>query len=205
MAFLTSTQRSNRRFHSARAFCLFWLLAHAALIELKMTARGQALSYTQTPARYKVEAVFLYNFAQYVDWPQQAFNSDSAPFVIGVLGTDPFGKMLEDVTRNEKINGHPFEIRRFQRADEAVSCHILYISESEEKRMREILAAVRGRPVLTVGETEGFVAQGGMIRFVLGGSRLRFRINVDSAKESQLTISAKLLRLADVGGAQKDH
>jgi hypothetical protein len=147
---------------------------------------------------YEIKAVFLYNFAQFVEWPPEAFPDKSAPLVIGILGADPFGAYMDDVVRGETVNGRPFVIRRLARAEEVDGCHILFISNSESGHLDEILDSLKGKSVLTVGEMDGFSKFGGMIRFVTENNKVRLRINVTAAKTAGLKISSKLLRPAQI-------
>jgi hypothetical protein len=148
---------------------------------------------------YQVKAVFLFNFAQFVEWPAGAFSSPDAPLVIGIVGDDPFGPFLAEVIRDEKPGGHPLQIRRFQSVEQA-DCHILFISRSENSRLQPLLAKLAGKPILTVSEIENAARRGVMIRFITESNRIRLRINPDAAKRAGLTVSSKLLRSAEIVG-----
>ena len=158
--------------------------------------------WAQLPREYDVKAVFLYNFVSFVNWPDSAFPDAKAPFVIGVLGTDPFGPVLDEVVASEQAKNRPLMVRRMTRVDEAVGCHILFISASESRRVPEILRKSAGKPSLLVGDFSGFAEAGGMVGFRMEGSRLKLDINVDAARAANLTISSKLLRVARVIGKE---
>lgn len=147
---------------------------------------------------YEVKAAFLFNFARFVEWPTNAFNSPQAPLVIGILGTDPFGAALNEIVRGEIVNGHPLIIQRYRNIEEVQTCHILFISSSEARRLEQIFKSLRGKNVLTVGESDGFAHSGGIIRFIADQNRIRFRVNLDAARAAELTISSKLLRAAEI-------
>jgi hypothetical protein len=165
---------------------------------------GPAVSAPVAPSReYQVKAVFLFNFAQFVDWPPAAFAGAEAPLVIGVLGEDPFGNSLDEVTRDETVGRHKLTVRRYRRVEEIETCHVLFISRSEAARLAEIFTALRGRSILTVGDAEGFAQNGGMIRLLMENNKVRLRINVAAAKAASLTISSKLLRPAEIVGTGK--
>lgn len=149
---------------------------------------------------YQVKAVFLFNFAQFVEWPPTAFATAQTPLVIGVLGEDPFGPFLEETVQGEKIGGRELAVRRFRRIEEVDACHLLFIGGLSNDEQEEALAALRTRGTLTVGESESFIAQGGMIRFFTENNRIRLRINPDAAKRAGLTISSRLLRPAEIVG-----
>ena len=145
----------------------------------------------------ELKAVFLFNFAQFVEWPAGAFPNADAPLVIGVLGADPFGKTLDDVLRNERARNRRLALERYKRLTEIEQCHVLYISKSEQAHMDEILNAFRNKPVLTVAETQDFARDGGIIQLITD-RKVRLRINLKAAKAAGLTISAKMLQLAEV-------
>ncbi len=147
-----------------------------------------------------VKAVFLFNFVQFAEWPPEAFSDAQSPIVIGVLGEDPFGRALDDVVRGEVVGSRQLVVERFRRIEEIKACHILFISPSETEKYEQIFARLHGRPILTVGDTEGFATRGGMIRFLTEQNRIRLRVNVGAARAAGLTLSSKLLRAAEIIG-----
>lgn len=149
-----------------------------------------------SPTEYQLKAAFLFNFVKYVDWPAESFAGPEAPFVIGVLGENPFGRELENTLRNKTIGGRPLVQKLVATVEDAKGCHVLFISTSESKRFREIFTRLQSTSTLTVGETEKFLDAGGMINFVIEGKKLRFQINAEAAKNAGLRISSKLLSLA---------
>lgn len=148
------------------------------------------------PTAQQVEAVFLYYFSQFVDWPAGAFADERSPIVIGVLGNDPFDGTLDQAVAGERVNGRPIVVRRLKSIADAAGCHILYISSSEAAQLPQILSALKGRNVLTVSDLDDFVRSGGMIRFVLIDEHVRLLINAPAAQAAGLTLSSKLLRAA---------
>jgi hypothetical protein len=162
----------------------------AALLLSASAARAQ----TQ-PSEYQIKAAFIFNFAKFVEWPTNALPEASSPIVIGVLGENPFGDNLEKTMRNKTVEDHPLLIKHFQSASDASKCHVLFISDSEKEKLPGILKALDGSSVLTVGEMDGFSEKGGMIGFVIEGTKIRFRINNDTATKAGLKISSKLLSL----------
>lgn len=167
----------------AIAAIMFWSLLFCA---------PDAAAQKQATAN-QVKAVFLYNFTQFVTWPPQAVQN--GPFIIGLLGGDPFGSYLDEVVAGEKVNGHPIVIRRYANASEIGNCHILFVHQADPK---EVMRQLRGRSILTVGDTEDFLSEGGIIRFSIQQNKIRLQINAASARNAQLSISSKLLRLAEV-------
>jgi YfiR/HmsC-like len=150
------------------------------------------------PLEYKVKAAFLFNFAKFVTWPPETFRDPRDPLALCVFGADPFGGDLDAIVAGERLEARPLEVRRVNRLDDLRSCQIAFFSRAEAGRLPEILASLRGSNVLTVGESKRFAEQGGLIRFVLDGKRVRFEVNLDALERTRLTVSSKLLRVAQV-------
>jgi len=204
MEFLTALFPAGIR--RARTGLTRWLVGLLlALFPAAPTAVAATSPASVPLPEYQVKAVFLFNFAQFVDWPAKAFPDASAPLIIGVLGDDPFGAYLDELVRNEKIGDRPLIVRRFKRAQEITECHILFVSRTPAGQFDRIAADLRERSVLTVGDTENFSRQGGMVRFATENGKIHLRINVESAKASGLTISSKLLRWATIVTKEKDQ
>jgi hypothetical protein len=155
---------------------------------------GQAAA--PTAGEYQFKAVFLLNFVQFIEWPTAVHAATNSPITIGIVGEDPFGSALEEALRGETVGGHPLRAQRFTPEDDLSSCQVLFISSSEKARFNSLLAKLKGCPVLTVSEVEGFAQSGGMINFVIEGKKLRFQINPKQAALAGLKVSSKLLRLA---------
>ena len=154
-------------------------------------------------SEYQLKAVFLFHFAQFVEWPATAFSKPNAPFVIGVLGKDPFGADLDDVVRGETIDGHPLIVERYHDVRQIRDCQILFIPATELVDLDEILTALKGRSTLTVTDANDKQPRGVMIGLITQDSRIRLRIDVEAAKASNLTISSKLLRPAEIVGTAR--
>lgn len=147
---------------------------------------------------YQVKAVFLFNFAQFVEWPANTFPEENSPIVIGVLGQDPFGSYLDETVQGEEVNGHPLAIQRFHLSSEIKDCHILFIHRNMVPKLERVLKDLEGKKILTVSDGNNFTKQGGMVRFVTENNKIKFRINLEAVKASDITISSKLLRLAEI-------
>jgi hypothetical protein len=159
-----------------------------------------ALAVPQAPSEYQVKAVFLFNFAQFVEWPQESFAAADAPFSICVVGKDPFGAHLDEAVRGEAVQGHPLAVRRYGKAAQVDSCHILFIGGSNLGELDGILATLEGRSILTVSDIDRSAERGAIIQFSSDRNRLRLRINIDKAKSAGLVLSSKLLRPAEIVG-----
>jgi hypothetical protein len=171
-----------------------WFLAVGLAFLLARPAAAQTVRASAS----EVQAVFLFNFAQFVDWPAEAFPDPQEPLVIGILGKDPFGSFLDETVRGETIRGRAFRIDRYRRLDEVKGCHILFVSRSENKRLKDILAALKNRPVLTVSNGDDLDQPGGIIRFILEEKKVGLSIDLEAAQAARLTFSSKLLRSAAI-------
>lgn len=158
----------------------------------------------ESASEYQVKAVFLYNFSHFVEWPPQAFTTPNEPFVIGILGDDPFGARMDEAVHGELINQHPLVIRRFRSAADVGNCQVLYIDRSESAHLKPILAALDHRNTLTVADLDGSAGHGVMIELTTENNRIRLRINAEAAKAAGLTISSKLLRPAEIVAGVRD-
>ncbi|MDF2454189.1 MAG: YfiR family protein [Cytophagaceae bacterium] len=170
-------------------------------IKISLLFAGILILSAQTPStrEYQLKAVFILNFTQFVEWPPNSFSSPQAPLVIGVLGKDPFGNYLEEVLSNEKINGHALVAHRYKSMEDIEKdCHVLYINLSESGKNEKIITNLKGVSILTVSDNPDFLKQGGMIRFYTKDNKIQLQINPEAAKSANLTISSKLLRLAEV-------
>jgi YfiR/HmsC-like len=152
-------------------------------------------------SEYLIKAGFIFNFAKFVDWPPTTFAQPDSPIVIGILGTDPFGAIIDQIVQDKKIGGRGFVVKRLKWGTDLKDlkeCKILFVGASERVHIDELVQIVKGLPILTVGETPGFAEHGGVIRLVLEDNRVRFEVNVDAARQAGLTISSRLLTLARI-------
>jgi hypothetical protein len=145
----------------------------------------------QRPAGYAVKAAYIYNFGKFAKW-----SSEAQTFNICVLGKDPFGGELDQTVAGETIHGRPIVVRRMVDLNHGIDCQILFLSNSERSRLSAILVQVQNLPILTVSDVPDFVERGGMIQFELQNDRVRFSINLRSAREAKLNISSDLLSVA---------
>jgi YfiR/HmsC-like len=144
----------------------------------------------------QLKAAFLFHFTQFVVWSEKDFPTPGAPFVIGVFGPDPIDAALRPMVLGERVGGHPLEVRHLSSPSEVAGCSMVYVPDGAEEAFRS--ARTGTDPVLTVGESDRFLATGGMIEFFSDHSHVRLRINLEAARASSLQISSKLLRVAQV-------
>jgi YfiR/HmsC-like len=171
-----------------------------ALLVAWACAGGRLAAQVQTQAltEYEAKAGFLYHFGGFVDWPARAFTGTGNAFIIGVLGADPFGDVLDEVMQGKMIHNKPVIVKRFVSIEDAVFSHILFVSSSETSRLPSILEALDGASILTVSELDRFAERGGMIALNMVGKKMRFDINMNAAKRAKLKLSSQLLKLARV-------
>jgi hypothetical protein len=175
--------------------------AQTALIAaLAGVSPGAALGYAdgfpqgQTADEYQVKAAYMFNFAKFVDWPAGAFDSATQPIAFCVLGQTRLGPALHDMLSGKAVDQRPLVFRELTDSKDAGKCHVLFIA-LDKKRLRQTLDEVKSLSVLTVGEFEDFTNQGGIVRFVLDGGRVRLEFNLDAAGDAKLHVSSKLLSL----------
>jgi hypothetical protein len=162
-----------------------------------MLVEAPASAVQESSDEAQVKAAFLYNFAQFVQWPNRAFADRDTPFTMCITG-DSFDGALEKTVEREKLNGRRIAIRRLGQADNLQGCHLVYVGRLAAPRSMDLIMAASALPVLTVGDADDFINLGGMIRFTEVGYRIRFEINPDAAGRASLQVSSRLLRLADI-------
>jgi hypothetical protein len=183
------------------------------VVVLVLFIGSQARSDSTASREYQVKAAFLYNFIKFIEWPKEKVTDSNEPMIIGVIGQDPFGNAFDPLETKDTKSKKVF-IKRFKSWEELKKsgekdksslerqvkaiqkCHLLFICPSEEKNLKEVLNLVKGHSILTVGETKGFLEAGGIINFVMEEKKVRFEINVTTAKKSKLEVRSQLLRLA---------
>jgi len=124
-----------------------------------------AAAQTSPYTLYQHKALYLFNFAKYTEWPKQAFADDNAPFVLGILGKDPFHADI-DIIKGKTIKGRKLVVRYFDFIQEVTNCHLLFICASETNNLTQVLQAVEHLSILTISEADGFIEQSGMINLV---------------------------------------
>jgi uncharacterized protein DUF4154 len=145
---------------------------------------------------YQVKAVYLYNFARFVTWPDSAFVSPTSPLTLCVLGDDPFGAALDQALANETVGGRSLAARRIANADAAAACQVLFVNAGAASTHVALLRTLRDRPILTVGDDEAFPTAGGMVGFRLEEDTVHITVNQGALREAGLTMSSQLLRIA---------
>jgi len=144
----------------------------------------------------QVKAAYLYNFAKFIAWPERSFGKADAPIKICVLEDTSFETTLREIVYSHTVDGHPVEVVHVTAVADAHRCHILFIPSLQDKQARALIEAIGNSGIVTVGETQGFLEEGGMIRFTLQEGKVKFQVNLRAAVQSGLRISARLLSVA---------
>lgn len=144
---------------------------------------------------YHIKAAFLYNFANFVEWPPNAFSDDVAPIVLGVVGNNQLVEILNAASL-KPIRGRIILAKGFESMENLESCHILFVDQSEKDNLQQILNKIKSKSILTVSDMPGFAQRGGIIDFIEIDNQIRFEINLQAARQTNLIISSKLLNLA---------
>jgi len=185
----------RRRLVSVACVILFALTSGTSVAAPGL-GEANAETSTDSAKEYQVKAAFLEKFQKYIEWPAGTFDRKEKPFVIGVYGKDPFGKVLDKTFEGKRHKTHPIEVRRISKPSQARGCHVVFVPKQERAALKLIVSAIGERPVLLVGESTGFAASGGVINFYQAKNKIRFEINNGAAKRNGLKISSSLLKLA---------
>jgi len=187
-------RRSIASFGSVRVRRMAVFLAVFCLFS---NAASKALSQNEEGVAYPVKLAFLYNFTKFVEWPAGSYRDAAAPLVICIAGLDPFSPDLEQELQTRTAAGRWVEVRTLKPADALSGCHVLFVPATE-KDQDKIVRDLNGSSTLTVGETEGFAARGGVINLTVEENKVHFEINQVAADRAGLKISSKLLSIAKI-------
>ena len=177
----------------------------ACLVLVLLSAFGnRAWAQDASVSEADLKAAFLFNFTKFIEWPAEAFGAEDAPVAVGVYGDEEFAKTLRTLLADKKAHGRPFTVKRLTNPQEAKTCQILFFRESQTRIMGQVYESIKRLPILTVGESDEFLDEGGMFNLFFEDKQLRFEVNPATAENAKLTVSSKLLRLAKIrkGGAK---
>lgn len=144
---------------------------------------------------YRVKAAFIYHFMQLVDWRDENFD-DSPTIEVCTVGEDRFQGELENAMNGKTVHSRSINVRHLHREADLSGCEVVYLDGDDRKLARSAIEALKGRPVLTIGDGDTFLQDGGMIRFLMEDNKIRFEINLNASQKAQLKISSRLLLLA---------
>jgi hypothetical protein len=181
------------RRNTAIVIAIAGLWIAAAIISLSAPEAARAQSAID---EYKLKAAFIFHFAQLTDWPETDRTESQRDLFVCTLGSDPFDGELESTVAGKTIGSRTLRVRHLKEAPEAKDCQIVFVANSEMKRLPELLFQLANAPVMTIGETDGFIQRGGMLNFLEEGGKMRFEINLAPADRAGLKISSHLIVLA---------
>jgi hypothetical protein len=167
-----------------------------AVLAMALAPPGAGAGQPGRSLEYPVKASLLLNFAKFAEWPAGSIQATSPTVTICVLGTDPFGDVLDATVAGRSAGGRPIEVRRHRQLDGVETCHVLFIAPSERGRLAQSLGRLRQLPILTVGEGRDFGDQGGIIGLVTEDNRAQFSVNLGPAEFAHLKLSSQLLGVA---------
>jgi hypothetical protein len=175
-----------------RKFAAILLLILITMMVVTLPARGQERKLGE----YEVKAAFIYNLAKFVEWPGKSLDNIST-LTLYIIGDDPFGTDM-DAIRDKLIKEKRIVIKQIDSPDALKNAGILFISSSEKEQLRDILKAISGLPILTIGDTKSFAQRGVMVNFYLENNKIRFEVNLEAANLAGLKISSNLLRMGTI-------
>jgi hypothetical protein len=155
---------------------------------------GIATAMADRTLEYPVKGAYLFKFGDFVEWPKDSFPEAGSPFIIGILGEDPFGPELDDMVQNRTVQGRQAIVKRYKNIDDAKAAHILYIGANKAERLEQIEASLNGKSVLTVSDESKEAA--GIVNFTVLDNKVRFEIDPAAAHRASLKVSSKLLSVA---------
>ena len=158
---------------------------------------GQRTGAQPASEEYRVKAAFIFHFAQLVDWPAEKATGTDNSLVLCTLGEDPFQGLLEGTVAGKAIGNRILRVRHLGQPQDMQACQIVFLGWAQSKHIPTLVSILHQAPVLTVGETAGFLDAGGMIDFLLEDNRVRFEVNLDAAESADLKIGSRLLVLAE--------
>lgn len=176
-----------------------WPIVPLLIAVLQVPCRGQE-------QEYRLKTVFLEQFTRFIEWPKSPDRADtSAPFIIAIIGEDPFGPILERTYAQRKIKNRKVDILYISTPDEIPECHMLFVPGSSEKVLPDILLRTKNKPILTVGDTEGFARKGVLVNFYMSVNTIKFEVNEKAVHRSGLAMSYMLLNLARIVDPLKER
>jgi hypothetical protein len=202
----TTRHRNSARQRAGAAPCArrrFWCVCLLAICTAVTCLLGGHARADQGDGfinrEYPLKALFVYNFGGYVEWPQHAFTASDTPFVIGIVGSSQVVDTLREIAATKGVAGRRIVVKQFATPQAIEPCHILFVAGNVAGQdAYQVIESLRGRPVLTVGESPSFAARGGCVNFYIESNKIRFEINLEAARQQQLKVSAKLLALAKI-------
>ena len=184
--------------HAALVAAWRWRAAGTclSLICLAPVAYSRAADVEDNRDESRLKLAMMYNFSNFVEWPAAVLPRPDTPFLICVMGADPFGPLLQALEKRN-YQGHPIVVGHPTTIDGARKCHILYIDKPAATALgRDVGRALANTPVLTVSSGGDATDAGIAIGFILQNERIRWNMNLNAIRQAQLKVSAKLIEIA---------
>lgn len=178
-------------------------LAIAAACAIALAGTTRAGAAVDAVPEYALKAAVLYNFQKFVTWPDDV--PASAPLRIVVVGPEALGLTMQSTLSGKRVGGRPISVRALDRKGDTAACDVLYFAKMEDAEMVRLLREVANRPILTVGETHGFLEAGGMVRFELADQKIRIHLNLDATDQRGLHLDPSLLSIASTVRTRRDR
>lgn len=178
-------------------FCKVLILIICLILFAALSSPQYASAESPAPSEYQVKAAFLYNFLKFVEWPEEHSTVSNAAITLCILGNDPFGDIMNGF-KDKQVAGKKVVVRQLRSTSSLRDCQALFISESEKGDVESITESARGLHILTIGDTARFAQKGVIINMYMENNKVRFEINIDSAKQAGLRIDSRLLNLATI-------
>lgn len=158
-----------------------------------------SVSAAAQPSEYLLKAAFLEKFARFTDWPKHHFDNTNEPFVISVIGKNPFQDSLEKLYAKGRIKNRAVKIRYIKKEDQIPGSHILFICKSEKKKLTRLIKFTKDYPILIISDTKGFAQEGSHINlYIRANGTLHFEINPEASRNAGLKIQVILLEIAKI-------
>ncbi len=165
------------------------------LVLVILAATGTVQAQDSSEREYAVKAAYLYKLISFVDWPEEVLEASGGPFIIGVLWDSPLAEVLKSTMKGKTARGRPIQVLEFKDLRRSIACHLLFMGKRYRDNERLLSDHVGSPGLLTVGDREEFIGDGGIINFYRQEDTLRLEISPDNASRADLRISSKLLRI----------
>lgn len=173
------------------------VLCFLVLTIVLLSANYRAIG--QVSGEYLIKAVFIEKFTRFITWPSGTnMNHADSAVVIAIIGSHPFNDVLRSIYRTQKINNKPVKVINIATVLQIKHPDILFIGQTDAETLSAILDYAKGKPILTIADQKSYAHKGVMINFYIKNDRIAFEINEQSARESQLSISYRLLSTATI-------
>jgi hypothetical protein len=189
--------KSLHQEHSGPGLTVVRRLSLLAFVFLFAAGAGKRTGAQTAAEEYRVKAAFIFHFAQLVEWPAERATGADNSLVLCTLGEDPFQGLLEGTVAGKAVGNRILRVRHLGQPQDMQACQIVFLGRAQSKQIPTLVSALHQAPVLTVGETAGFLDAGGMIDFLLEDNKVRFEVNLDAAESADLKIGSRLLVLAE--------